>query len=99
MRVIIWGGILASPLIGLVAGLLYLPAYRFPVVGRVLFALLTLYVSAAFFGLAVGLYDAARDIPGRIEQAVVLQAINATLWGVTFTGYVLILWPILPSCG
>ena len=57
-------------------------------------ALLTLYIAAALFGLAAGVYDASRGIPNQIPEAVIVQAVFATWWGVTFTGFVLFLWPL-----
>lgn len=97
MQRIIWGGMVVSPLIGLGVGALYRPAYRFPAAARFAMSLLTLYVAAALFGLASGLFDAARGLPGgarRITSAVILQDISGTLWGLTFTGYVAVLWPL-----
>jgi hypothetical protein len=92
---IVTGGLVAAPLIGLVVGFLYRPAYRLPKPAQALGALLTLYLAVALFGLAVGAFDAFwRDIPDRITSAVILQAMWAALWGVTFTGYVLLLWPL-----
>jgi len=95
MGPIIWGGVVASPLIGVIAAYIFLPACRWPLVARIVFALVTLYLAVAAFGLAAGLYDAVvRDIPNRIGWAVVVQAMLASLWGITFTGLVLILWPL-----
>jgi hypothetical protein len=92
---ILVGGLIASPLIGLVAGRLYRPAYALPTIGRAFAALATFYVAVALFGLAVGLYDAFTfGDPHRIRSAVVIQAILGTLWGVTFTGYLTVLWPL-----
>ncbi len=92
---ILVGGLLASPLIGLVVGRLYRPAYALSTRGRALAALVTFYIAVALFGLAVGLYDAfALAVPGRIPSAVVIQAVIGMLWGVTFTGYVVVLWPL-----
>jgi hypothetical protein len=89
------GGIVAAPFIGLLVGLLYRPAYRLPRAAQAFGALLTLYLAVALFGLAVGAYDAFwRDIPNRITSAVILQGMWAALWGVTFGGYILLLWPL-----
>ena len=91
---VLWGGIALAPLVGVVVGLVYLPAYRAPRWGRALASLVTLYLAVALFGLGVGAADALRDIPGRRTGAVVLQGLYTTLWGITFTGYVLVLWPL-----
>lgn len=94
---IVWGGIVVAPLIGIAAGAIYRPAYGSHVVARVAMSLLTLYVSTALFGLAVGTFDAVRGLPGggsRDTLEVISQGVFATLWGITFTGYVVVLWPL-----
>jgi len=94
----IWGPIVVSPLIGVVAGAIYLPAYRFPIAGRLAMSLLTLYLSAALFGLAWGITDAVGamgDAGGRRNTIeVVYQGLVGTFYGVTFTGFVVLLWPL-----
>ncbi len=74
------GGVLASPLIGLLVGRLYLSAYALGTGGRAVASLATLYLSAALFGLAGGAGDP--------------QFFFAVLWGLTFTGYFVLLWPL-----
>ena len=62
---------------------------------RIAATLLSLYVAAALFGLGVGVYDwLAVDIPNRIPYAVVVQAVLAFLWGLTFSGYLVLFWPL-----
>ena len=62
---------------------------------RALHALAALYLAAALFGLAVGVADLVLlDAPGRRPIAVVLQSVQGVLWGLTFTGYVLLLGPL-----
>ena len=91
----IWGGLIAGPAIGLLIGLATRPWCRLPTALRIPATLLSLYLAAALFGLGVGVYDwLAVDIPYRIPSAVVLQAVLAFLWGLTFTGAVLVLWPL-----
>ncbi len=94
MMPFILGGIVASPFIGLLAGLVYRRACNSSLANRVFFSLLTLYLAAALFGLASGITDAFRTIPSRMPSAVIIQTVLATLWGVTFTGYVFLLWPL-----
>ena len=94
MGTIIVGGLLASPLIGIGVGLIYRRAYHKSLLARVGMSLVTLYVAAALFGMAVGIFDATRPIPSRHLGAVVLQSVLAILWGVTFTGFFLFLWPL-----
>jgi hypothetical protein len=95
MGSIILGGLIASPFIGLLIGFLYKPVYKLPKAGQVFMSLLTLYLAATLFGLAMGLYDAYRhDIPNRILSGVIIQSVLATLWGLTFLGYFVLLWPL-----
>jgi len=91
---LLWCGLLAAPVIGIITGVVYLPAYRHSRWVRALYALGTLYLAVALFGIAVGVADALRDIPGRSFGGLLLQGVLGTLWGVTFTGYVIILWPL-----
>ena len=89
------GGLLASPLIGLLIGILYRPAYKFPKVGQVFLSLASLYLAVGMFGLAAGFYDACwRAIPNRSISEVILQMMIAAVIGITFTGFVLLLWPL-----
>ena len=92
---IIVGGLIASPFIGLLVGMLYRPAYKLPKVDQFFLSLVTLYLAAAVFGLAVGFYDAYwRAIPNRMSSEVILQAVISAVMGITFTGLVLLLWPL-----
>jgi hypothetical protein len=99
MSRVIWGGVVLAPFIGLGAG--FASAF-FPsagVVRKAMFSLVSLYVAAALFGLGMGVYDLLTgqnfgDGWRRIPSAVVIQAAMATLWGLTFTGYVIVLWPL-----
>jgi hypothetical protein len=91
--------VLASPLIGLVVGICFRWIHRLSRSGKLFVSLVSLYAAAALFGLALGFADLARDIPttpgaSRIPSAVVLQAVFAVWWGLTFYGYFLILWPL-----
>jgi hypothetical protein len=90
---VVLGGLLVSPLIGLLVGWIFLPAYKLPRFVQFALSLATLYVAVALFGLAVGLSDAAREIANRGTAEVILQAMVACIMGVTF-GYVLVLWPL-----
>ncbi len=91
----IWGGLIASPVIGCAIGAATKRWLRLSVLLRVVVALVSVYVAAALFGLGVGLYDwLAVDIPNRIPYGVVVQAVLAFLWGVTFRGWFLVFWPL-----
>ena len=91
----IWGGLIASPMIGLAAATI-IPLWSRRSAGtRVVMSLVAVYVSAALFGLAVGLCDwLVFDIPDRIPYAVVLQAVLAFMWGLTYMGLVFVFWPL-----
>jgi hypothetical protein len=95
----IFGAVLASPAIGVLVGL-SLQGFRsrsLPV--RVLMAVFGLYLGAALFGLALGIDDllvGPNSGPGwrRDPAGVLLQAVLGMLWGVTFSGWVLLLAPL-----
>jgi hypothetical protein len=95
MPITIWGGLLCSPIIALGVAFAYWPLRSAPPSARAVAALVTLYLAVAMFGAAVGLYDAfVRDGVGRLRGAVALQSVLATLWWLTFSGAVLVLWPV-----
>jgi hypothetical protein len=95
MGMIVWGGMAVAPLIAIAAGYLYRPFYGARAWVRVLMALASLYMTTLLFGLAMGAYDALfRAAAHRDSGEVVVEAILASLWGVTFTGYVIFLWPL-----
>ena len=58
-------------------------------------ALVTLYATAVLFGLVMGVVDAVTETnPNVIKSAVVIEWVLLTLYGVTFTGYIVLLWPL-----
>ena len=89
------GALVAAPVVGLTVGLAFAWIHRVSRGWRVLAALLSLYCGATLFGLAVGVADLLRSGgASRMPVETVLQAVPAVLWGLTFTGYVLFLWPL-----
>lgn len=91
----IWGGILAAPLIGLAVEMLL--HRRFEATAgwrRWLTALASLYLGVTLFALAVGLTDALTGGAGRRPLEVIIQAVLGTWWGVTLTGFLIVLWPL-----
>lgn len=93
---IIWAGLIASPLIGVLVGRITQEAFeRLSGVWRGLVVLASVYLGATLFGLVVGGYDWAsrRGGIGRLPE-VLLQDVMATWWGVTVTGFILMLWPL-----
>jgi len=90
----IWGGILASPVIGVVVGRLFHP-FDHATVGRLLSALASLYFAVALFGIAVGATEwILNPYPERNGPALVVQNLLGCLAGITFTGLVVAFWPL-----
>ena len=95
----IWGGVLVSPAIGILVGLTAARLRNLPAGGRVFVSLVGLYAATLLFGLAVGLGDLATGVNSsegsqRIPGAVILQSGLGFLWGLTFMGYIVVLWPL-----
>ena len=91
----LWVGIAVSPLFGLLVGWAHRPTYAFPLILRVFLALATLYAAAALFGLVIGVVEEIIETsPNHVKGASIIEWVLATLWGVTFTGYFLFLWPL-----
>jgi len=91
----VFGGVIASPFIGLGIGMATKSWYRRPVWLQIGVALLSLYAAAVIFAVAVGVYEVLfLDLPNRIPSAVVLQTVLGYLWGLTLTGYLLVLGPL-----
>ena len=87
----VWCAVAASPVIGLTAGLLFLPACRWSLSMRIFLSLATLYIAATLFGFAAGVQDAL--LHGGDDLEVVLENILMIWWGLTL-GYFLFLWPL-----
>ena len=95
----IWGGLLVSPFIGLLMGLTVGRIRVRPALARAAVSLVALYLATFLFGLSVGAWDLLTGVnsgPGwrRIPEAVVLQGGIGMMWGLTFTGYLVLLWPL-----
>jgi len=91
----IWGGIVCAPFIGVAVEALL--QRRFEAAAgwaRWAVALASVYVGATLFATAVGIMDAVAGSPARGKLEVVLQAVVGTWWGVTFTGFLVALWPL-----
>ena len=88
------GGLLGSPLIGLAAAFL---SSRFPshFPGRVAFALVSLYASAALFGLSIGVFNLLFDRTSvKTIEGLLFEPVMAVLWGLTFMGFFIVFWPL-----
>lgn len=91
----IWGGVLVSPLIGLLISALSVRFHARWRRGRALFSLVTLYLAASLFGLSVSLYDVfIRGVGPGPNVENIFSGVLATLWGLTIGGYFVILWPL-----
>jgi NAD/NADP transhydrogenase beta subunit len=90
----IWGGIVAAPLIGILVGRLFHP-FEHPKPHHLFWALSSLYVAVGLFGLAAGMADWMwNEYPERNGPALVVQMFLGCVWGVTFTGLVVVFWPL-----
>lgn len=86
-----WMAAPGGPVIGLLIFYGSRWAYRRPVWVLALTAIASTFIAAGLFGLCLGLADLSRDLPNRIGWAVVLQSMNACLWGVIF---IPMYWPL-----
>jgi hypothetical protein len=87
----IWPSVLGSPLIGaLVARLIHPRFAQSGGLGRALWSLSSLYGGALLFSLPL----AVGQPGGRPAAEVAVESLVAVLWGVTMTGFVLVLWPM-----
>jgi heme/copper-type cytochrome/quinol oxidase subunit 3 len=93
-------GLIVSPVIGLLIGLLAIRANPAGVVRQVLFALVGLYIAVALFAMTVGLWhvtvgwNMAPEVMRRSNRAsALLNSILTALLGFTFSGWVVLLWP------
>lgn len=89
------GGIIAAPFIGVGVGLLLQAPFE-NTVGwrRWLVSLASLYLGATLFALVVGVTGALAGSPARNPLQVVWEAVLGTWWGVTLTGFLIVLWPM-----
>jgi hypothetical protein len=91
------GGLLVAPLIGIAAGYASLRFAEESVSMRVVFSLLSLYAAATLFGLGMGAFDLAfgnHDLSGWYGPGVLLAPAGQVLFGITFMGFALALWPL-----
>lgn len=86
-----WGGIAASPFIGLAVGTGFRSVYRRSWTTRILMPLASVYVGGALFGLAVGIAHAGSRPDLLAHLARHFAAIPV---GLTLSGYALALWPL-----
>jgi hypothetical protein len=90
----IWGGIVAAPLIGVLIGHLSRSIEARSRLVQIVAALFDLYLAAMCFAVATAVFGFVwepRHVP---FSAVLMQHLVGVLWGLTFTGYFLVLWPL-----
>ena len=72
----IWGGIIASPVIGLSVGLVTYRTGHWTALSRLLLSLATLYLAAALWGFSIGALDIlVLDETNQIRSAIVIQTV------------------------
>jgi hypothetical protein len=90
----IWGGIIAAPLIGVLIGHVSQSIEAKSRRVQIVASLLDLYLAAMCFAVAASVFDflwGPRQMP---FPTVLMRDILGVLWGLTFTGYFLVLWPL-----
>ena len=92
----IWTGVLSAPAIGLATGALlqrrFEEASAWPRRGL---ALLSLYLGATLFAIMIGVGTMIGIAPGqRHFHSALIEPLLGTWWGITLTGFFLVLWPL-----
>jgi hypothetical protein len=90
----IWGGIVAAPLIGVLMGHLSksIGAKSHPV--QIVASLFDLYLAAMCFAVAAAVFEFACGPRHMPASTMLIRDLLVVLWGLTFTGYFLVLWPL-----
>ena len=90
----IWGGIIMAPLIGILIGRLASPLHDRSRRVHIAASLFYLYVAAACFAISMA-FSSALLAPHTVSLSTTLiEHLLAVLWGLTFGGYALVLWPL-----
>lgn len=88
-------GVAAAPLIGVVLGVTMQRWFEAAHGGwRWAVSLATLYAGGTLFGLAIALGEFARRGPSASLAGVCTESVLATWWGLTATGFLLVLLPL-----
>jgi len=90
----IWGGIVIAPLIGILIARLSSPLREKPRWVQIVGSLFFLYVAASCFALGMAILSPVHAPRGVRMSALLMQSVLAVLWGLTFGGYALVLWPL-----
>jgi hypothetical protein len=90
----VWGGIVIAPLIGILIGRLSWPMHNKPRRVQIAGSLFFLYVAAACFAFGMALFSPVVG-PSHVRfSTALIELVLAVLWGLTFGGYALVLWPL-----
>ncbi|HRP07903.1 MAG TPA: hypothetical protein PLL69_05385 [Gemmatimonadales bacterium] len=92
----IWPGVLAAPFLGVAVGALTQARFENSSgVRRALVALVSLYLGGTLFGIVIGIGTWLGISPGaRRFPAVLVEPVLGVWWGLTVTGFFLVLWPL-----
>jgi hypothetical protein len=90
----IWGGIIMSPLIGILIGGLSRRMHNKPRWVQIAGSLFYLYVAASCFAIGMALASLAFGPHNVRFSATLIEHVLAVLWGLTLGGYALVLWPL-----
>jgi hypothetical protein len=90
----IWGGIVVAPLIGILIGRMSWPMHNKPRWVQIAGSLFYLYVAASCFAIGMALFSPVLRPPNVRFSAALMEHVFAVLWGLTFGGYALVLWPL-----
>jgi hypothetical protein len=88
------GGIIVTPLIGVLIGHLSSPLQNKPRWVQIAGSLFYLYVAAACFAVGMALFSPVLGPRNVRFPAALMEHVLAVLWGLTFGGYALVLWPL-----
>jgi hypothetical protein len=90
----VWGGIVIAPLIGILIGRLSWPMHNKARWVQIAGSLFFLHVAAACFAIGMALFSPVVDPRNVTLSAALIEHVLAVLWGLTFGGYALVLWPL-----
>jgi hypothetical protein len=92
----VWAGVISAPAIAVVIGTTL--QHRFEAAtswGRALLAFVSLYLGATLFAMATGIGSLLGLGAGnRRFPTALLEPLLGTWWGITLTGFFLVLWPL-----
>lgn len=90
----IWGGVVIAPLIGILIGRLSWSIHNKPRWVQLAGSLFYLYVAASCFAIGMAVPSLALGPRNVRFSATLIEHVLAVLWGLTFGGYALLLWPL-----